>query len=89
MNFVVRFLQLIYAVIHVVRGKGKESMTFKEKYLNDEIAFEEIDEYVYEWGMSDTEMTLREYLGLSEDEERVWVEESEEEFQTLLDNQKK
>lgn len=63
--------------------------TFKEKYLAGEIPFEEIDRYTSEWGFSDTVMTLREYLGLNEEEEDVWIEESDEALQELLDRQKR
>ena len=44
-------------------------MKFKEKYLAGEIPFEEIDAYVEAWGNSDEPCTLREYLGLNEEEE--------------------
>lgn len=64
-------------------------MTFKEKYLAGEIEFEEIDEYTYEWGMSEADMTLAQYLGLSEEEEDAWVSVSDEALQELLDAQKK
>ena len=37
---------------------------FKERYLAGEIAFEAIDDYCYEWGMSDEACTLAQYLGL-------------------------
>ena len=48
-------------------------MKFKEKYLAGEIPFEEIDAYVEAWGNSDEPCTLREYLGLNEEEEDVWI----------------
>ena len=61
--------------------------TFKELYLSNEIEFEAIDDYVYDWGMSDETCTLREYLGLNEEEEDVWVSIGEEALQELLDAQ--
>ncbi len=61
---------------------------FKELYLLGEIEFEEIDDYSYEWGMSDEECTLAQYLGLNEEEEDVWVSESDEALKELLDKQK-
>lgn len=61
---------------------------FKEKYLAGEIEFEEIDDYSQEWGFSDTEMTLREYLGLNAEEEDAWVSVGDEALQELLDKQK-
>jgi len=41
--------------------------TYKERYLAGEMEFEEIDEYSYQWGMSDDERTLAQYLG-----ENIW-----------------
>lgn len=64
-------------------------MKFKEKYLAGEIPFEEIDAYVEAWGSSDESCTLREYLGLNEEEEDVWISDSEEALVELLDSQKK
>lgn len=58
---------------------------FKELYLLGEIDFEEIDRYVSRWNNSDETCTLREYLGLNEEEEDVWIEESDEALQALLD----
>lgn len=61
---------------------------FKEKYLAGEIDFEEIDEYSYQWGMSEDESTLARYLGLNEEEEDVWVSVGEDALRELLDTQK-
>lgn len=54
-----------------------------------EIEFEEIDEYSYQWGMSDTQDTLAVYLGLNADEEDAWVSGSEDMLREMLDKQKK
>ena len=36
------------------RNKGEQKMaTYKERYLAGELEFEDIDEYTYQWGMSD------------------------------------
>lgn len=64
-------------------------MTFKERYLADEIPFEAIDDYVEDWNNSDDPRTLREYLGLSAEEEDVWIDVSDEALQDMLDKQKK
>ncbi|MBQ4530084.1 MAG: hypothetical protein IJA36_05680 [Lachnospiraceae bacterium] len=61
---------------------------FKDLYLKNEIEFEEIDDYVFDWGMSDENLTLREYLGLNEEEEDIWVSVGEEALKELLDAQK-
>ena len=62
---------------------------FKELYLAGKIDFEEIDEYSYQWGMSDDERTLAQYLGLDADEEDAWVSVGEDALRELLDKQKK
>lgn len=64
-------------------------MTFKEKYIAGEIEFEAIDDYIEEWGNSDTELTLAKYLGLTKEEETAWVEDSEEALVELLEKQRK
>lgn len=62
---------------------------FKTRYLAGEVEFEEIDDYSYEWGMSDDERTLAKYLGLNEEEEDAWISVGEEALRDLLDSQKK
>ena len=62
---------------------------FKELYLAGEIEFEAIDDDSYDWGISDEECTLAEFLGLNEEEEDAWVSQSEEALRELLDKQKK
>lgn len=65
------------------------TMNFKARYLAGEIEFESIEDYTYEWGIStETCCTLREYLGLNEEEEDVWISISDEALKELLDQQK-
>ncbi len=64
-------------------------MTFREKYLAGQIPFEEIDRYVEEWNNSDDPRTLREFLGLSAKEEDVWIDDSDEALQELLDRERR
>ncbi|MBO5292749.1 MAG: hypothetical protein J6B10_06160 [Lachnospiraceae bacterium] len=66
-----------------------EEKTFKQRYLDGEIEFEEIDEYCFQWGISDETRTLREYLGLNVEEEDAWVNVSEDALRELLDGQRK
>lgn len=61
---------------------------FKERYLAGEIEFEAIDDYSYEWGISEETCTLREYLGLNEEEEDAWVSIGEEALYEMLEQQK-
>ena len=63
-------------------------MTFKELYLAGELEFEEIDDYIAQWNESDDPRTLREYLGLSADEEDIWIDESDDALKEALDKQK-
>ncbi len=60
-------------------------MTFKEKYLAGEIEFEAIDDFIEEWNNSNTNETLAQFLGLNEEEEDIWIEESDEALKELLD----
>ena len=59
-------------------------MTFKEKYLAGEIRFEEIEI----WNNSDDERTLAQFLGLSADEEDVWIDDSDEALKAMLDQER-
>ena len=63
--------------------------TYKERYLAGEIEFEEIDEYSYQWGISDDERTLAQYLGLNAEEEDVWIDDSDDALKEMLDAQRK
>lgn len=62
--------------------------TYKQRYLDGEIEFEEIDDYSFEWGNSDDPRTLAQYLGLNAEEEDAWVSVSEDALRELLDAQK-
>lgn len=63
-------------------------MNFKVKYLSGEIPFEAIDDYIQAWGEQEETQTLREYLGLNTEEEDIWISDSEEALQKVLDAQK-
>lgn len=62
--------------------------SFKELYLAGEVEFEAIDDYSYEWGKSDDERTLAQYLGLNEEEEDAWVSVSEDALREMLEKEK-
>lgn len=61
---------------------------YKELYLAGKIPFEAIDDYSYEWGISDNQLTLAQYLGLNDDEEDAWISVGEDALKELLDRQK-
>ena len=76
--------------VRITLRKEKEKMaSYKERYLAGEIEFEEIDNYSYQWGMSDDERTLAQYLGLNAEEEDAWVSISEDALRELLDKQRR
>ena len=62
---------------------------FKELYLAGEAELEDIDRFVERWNFSDETCTLREYLGLNEEEEDVWISDSDEALFDLLRAQRK
>ena len=64
-------------------------MTFRERYLAGEIPFEDIDDYVEEWNNSEDMRTLREYLGLTAEEEDVWIDDSDEALMELLEKERR
>lgn len=62
---------------------------FKDKYLSGEVEFEAIDDYSYEWGMSEEECTLAQFLGLNEEEEDTWISVGEDALKEMLDAQRR
>lgn len=63
-------------------------MKFRERYMNRETDFEEIFELTDQWNFSDETCTLREFLGLTEEEEDVWISESDEALEQLLEQER-
>lgn len=63
-------------------------MKFREQYMSFETDFEEIFELTDEWNFSDETCTLREYLGLTAEEEDVWISESDEALEELLEKER-
>ncbi len=59
-------------------------MTFKEQFFEGKIPFEEIDRYTSRWNFSDETCTLAQYLGLNDEEEDVWISQSDEALEALL-----
>lgn len=63
-------------------------MKFRELYMNGELPFDAIFDYTDIWNTSDETCTLREYLGLTAEEEDVWISESDEALEALLEKEK-
>ena len=59
-------------------------MSFRDDYLQGKIAFDEIYTLTDEWSFSDELCTLREYLGLTAQEEDIWISESDEALEEFL-----
>ncbi len=63
-------------------------MKFRERYMKGETEFEEIYDLTDEWNFSDETCTLREYLGLTAEEEDVWISESDEALEELMEKER-
>ena len=63
-------------------------MKFRERYMKHETDFEEIYELTDQWNFSDETCTLREFLGLTPEEEDVWISESDEALEQLLERER-
>lgn len=63
-------------------------MTFRERFMRHEAEFEEIFDLTDQWSFSDDLRTLREYLGLTAEEEDVWISESDEALEELLQKER-
>lgn len=64
-------------------------MTFRERYMNFETDFDEIFELTDKWNFSDETCTLREYLGLTAEEEDIWISESDEALEQLMEQERR
>lgn len=63
-------------------------MTFRERYMAGKTDFDEIYTLTEKWNFSDETCTLREYLGLTADEEDIWISESDEALEEYLNKEK-
>ncbi len=63
-------------------------MTFRERFMSGEAEFEEIFDLTDQWNFSDDLRTLREFLGLTAEEEDVWISESDEALEELMNKER-
>ena len=70
---------------------GNGTLTFTSRLTVElpGIPFEKIDDYVEEWNNSEDTRTLREYLGLTAEEEDVWIDDSDEALMELLEKERR
>ena len=66
----------------------EENRTFRDRYMAGETDFEEIFSLTGKWNFSDDTRTLREFLGLTPEEEDVWISESDEALEDLMEKEK-
>ncbi len=59
-------------------------MTFRERFLAGKAEFDEIFDLTDEWNESDDTITLREYLGLTVEEEDIWVSDSDDALEDFM-----
>lgn len=64
-------------------------MTFRARFMRFEAEFDEIFDLTDQWNFSDELCTLREYLGLTEEEEDIWISESDEALEALLEEERR
>lgn len=64
-------------------------MKFRERFMNFETDFDEIFTLTDEWNFSDETCTLREYLGLTAEEEDIWISESDEALEEFMEQERK
>ena len=83
-----KFDPWIYLKGTVNNAREVNMATFRERFLKGEIPFDDIFDLTDEWNMSDNPETLREYLGLTAQEEDVWIDESDEALEELMNREK-
>ena len=84
-NIAVKILDRYYRKEESVFGKRN----LKSFILREKLNLRKSMIMLKKWNNSDEPCTLREYLGLNAQEEDVWIEDSDEALQELLDSQKK
>lgn len=63
-------------------------MTFRERFMNYEAAFDEIFDLTDKWNFSDETCTLREFLGLNAEEEDIWISESDDALEQFMEQER-
>ena len=63
-------------------------MKFRERFMMGEVPFDDIFSLTDKWNFSDEACTLREYLGLTAKEEDVWISDSDDALEELMEKEK-
>lgn len=64
-------------------------MKFRERFMMGEVPFDDIFSLTDKWNFSDEDCTLREYLGLTAKEEDIWISDSDDALEELLEQEKR
>ena len=56
--------------------------------ITSAVSYTHLDDYIEIWNNSDDERTLAQFLGLSADEEDVWIDDSDEALKAMLDQER-
>lgn len=64
-------------------------MKFRERFMRGETDFDEIFSLTDKWNFSDELCTLREYLGLTAEEEDIWISKSDEALEDFMEKEKR
>lgn len=59
-------------------------MSFRDEFMQGKVSFDEIFDLTDQWNFSDETCTLREYLGLTAEEEDIWISESDEALEDFM-----
>lgn len=63
-------------------------MNFRERFMRFETDFDEIFTLTDEWNFSDDPRTLREFLGLTAEEEDIWISESDDALEQFMNHER-
>lgn len=63
-------------------------MTFRERFMRYETDFDEIFDLTDQWNFSDETCTLREFLGLTAEEEDIWISDSDEALEAFMNRER-
>lgn len=64
-------------------------MTFRERFMKHEAEFDEIFDLTDQWNFSDDLRTLREFLGLTAEEEDIWISDSDEALEQFMEEERR
>ena len=65
---------------------GEISMSnFMQNFISGKVGFEDIDDFIGTWHESDTDLPLPEFLGMTDKEYEMWVENPKRLLKKVID----